>query len=289
MHEPGTLDELLEDAREAGYEISRRTVHDWISLGLLDNPQRRGAGRGSRPGLHSPMQRKLFLLLLSKRREMPKIPALALIPFGIWLWWGEEWVPNRQALKAFRTWFGDGLRRKEVCLEGARRTLEQIDHPAANDTARNRFVRLFAEASYQGGTTLELRKQLEAAAQAVFEPPSVFATSGLARAVGPPSMPWTLEMLLYRIDSTTAAVQAVRDNKVDEELLVRARALYLQTKPEYEELRPGLAAQATGPFVDLYREQNLDDHFNNIGYDMLVAIAMLLVSPRAQAQFPPRG
>lgn len=177
VHGPGTLDDLLEDAREAGYEISRRTVHDWISLGLLDNPQRRGAGRGSRPGQHSANQRKLFLLLLSKRVEMPKIPSLALLPFGIWLWWGEEWVPTRQALKAFRAWFGDGLRRKQVCLEAARATLEQIDHPAATDTARNRFVRLFAEVGYRGSTTPELRSELEDAARAVFEPPSSPADS----------------------------------------------------------------------------------------------------------------
>jgi hypothetical protein len=289
VHGPGTLDDLLKDARKAGYEISRRTIHDWISLGLLDNPQRRGAGRGSRPGLHSANQRKLFLLLLSKRVEMPKIPSLALVPFAIWMWWGEEWVPTRQALKAFRTWFGDGLRRKQVCLEAARATLEQIDHPAATDTARNRFVRLFAEVGYQGGTTPELRSELEEAGRAVFEPPSVFATSGLTRAVGPASMPWTLEMLLYRVDSITTAMLAVRDNKVDEELLIRSRALYLQFKREYENLRPGLAAQAVGPFVGLYREQNLDDYFNNIGTQMLDAIAMLLVSPIAQAQFPSRG
>jgi hypothetical protein len=167
--------------------------------------------------------------------------------------------------------------------------LEQIDHPAATDTARTRFVRLFADVSYQGGTTPELRKELEDAARAVFEPPSVFAASGLARAVGPASMPWTLEMLLERIDSITTAMQAVRDNKVDEELLLRARALYLQTKQEYEALRPGLAAQAVGPFTGLHREQTLDDHFNNAGSEMLGAIAMMLVSPIAQAQFPPRG
>lgn len=289
VNEPGTLDDLLEDARAADYEIKKRTIHDWISLGLLDKPQRHGAGRGSRPGLHSTQQRKLFLLLLSKREEMPKIPSLALVPFGIWLWWGEAWVPTRQAVKAFRTWFGDGLRRKQVCLDAARSTLEQIDHPAATDTARNRFVRLFAEVSYQGGATPELRHELEDAARAVFEPGSAFAASGLARAVGPASMPWTLEMLLYRIDSITTAMQAVRDNKVDEELLVRARALYLQTKREYEAVRPGLAGQAAGPFVGLYREQTMDDHFNNAGSEVLGAIAMLLVSPIAQAQFPSRG
>jgi hypothetical protein len=142
---------------------------------------------------------------------------------------------------------------------------------------------------YQGGTTPELRSELEEAGRAVFEPPSVFATSGLTRAVGPASMPWTLEMLLYRVDSITTAMLAVRDNKVDEELLIRSRALYLQFKREYENLRPGLAAQAVGPFVGLYREQNLDDYFNNIGTQMLDAIAMLLVSPIAQAQFPSRG
>jgi len=41
----GTIDDLLKDARRAKCEASRRLVTDWVSLGLLDSPTRRGVSR----------------------------------------------------------------------------------------------------------------------------------------------------------------------------------------------------------------------------------------------------
>ncbi|MGW6417177.1 hypothetical protein [Streptomyces sp. NPDC055055] len=274
---------MLEDARAAGYDIQKRTIHDWVARGLLDQPVRRGAGRGSRPGLHSVNQRKLFLLLLSKREEMPKLPALALIPLGIWLWWGDEWVPTRQALRAFGTWFGDGARRKAVCHEAALRMQEQLDHPLAADTARTRLVRVFETISYRGRMTDSDRGELEGAARAVFEPPSVFGSTGLLRAVGPPAAAVTVEAVLTRTTALVAAMGALREGSMSEELLLKARALYRDSKREYAELRPHLAAQATAQLSPLFAERTLDEEFNNTGNDLLYVAGLLLTSPRAQA------
>lgn len=280
---PGTLDDMIEDARASDFHIQKRTIHAWINQGLLDRPLRRGAGRGSRPGLHSENQRKLFLLLLSKREEMPKLPTLALIPLNIWLWWGEEWVPRRQALRAFKTWFGGGTRRKEVCHDAARRMLKQMDHPMASDTARNRFVRLFAEISYQGRLSDAKRDELEAAARAVFEPPSAFGSTGLVRAVGPHTLPLTVEGMLAHVSALAAAVQTLRNDRLTEALFDRAKVVHRRSKQEYAMLRPGLATQTTGPLSEVFAERTLEDEVNDAGKDLLVTIGWLLTSPRARA------
>ncbi|MFD7963000.1 hypothetical protein ACFV5J_19580 [Streptomyces zaomyceticus] len=274
---------MVEDARTAGYDIQKRTIHDWIARGLLDQPVRRGAGRGSRPGLHSVNQRKLFLLLLIKREEMPKLPTLALIPLGIWLWWGDEWVPTRQALRAFGTWFGAGARRKAVCHEAALRVQEQLDHPLAADTARTRLVRVFEAVSYRGRMTDSEREELERAARAVFEPPSVFGCTRVLRAVGPPAAAVTVEAVLTRTTALVAAMGELREGRMTEELLVQARALYRESKREYAELRPHLAAQATAQLSPLFAERTFAEELNSTGNDLLYIAGLLLTSPQARA------
>ncbi|MER5896963.1 hypothetical protein [Streptomyces sp. NPDC001876] len=276
---------MIEDAYAAGFDIQKRTVTDWTARGLLDRPHRRGAGRGSRPGLHSENQRKLFLLLLTKREEMPKLPALALIPLTIWLWRGGEWVPRRQALKALMTWFGDGARSKEVCQDAARGLLEQLDHPMASETARTRLVRTFAQISYQGGMSGTDRAELETAVRAVFEPPSVFRTTGMVRAVGPHTLPLTMEAVLAKVSAVAAAIQALRGKHVTEELLGQAKALYQQSKQEYAELRPALAAPTDGPLSRLFSDRTVGEEFNDVGNDLIFGIGLMLTSPRAQAEF----
>jgi hypothetical protein len=32
---PGTLEDMIEDARAAGFDLQKRTIHDWIRRGLL--------------------------------------------------------------------------------------------------------------------------------------------------------------------------------------------------------------------------------------------------------------
>lgn len=282
---PGTLDEMIEDARASGFDIQKRTVTDWIARGLLDRPSRHGAGRGSHPGLHSEKQRKLFLLLLTKREEMPKLPALALIPLTVWLWWGDEWVPRRQAVKALMTWFADGARSKAVCRDAALALLQQLDHPMASETSRARFVRTFARISYQGGMSDVDRAELESAVRAVFEPPNVFGTMGMMRAVGPHTLPLTTETVLEQASAVATAIQRLRDRHVTDELLDQAKALYQQSKQEYAKLRPALAANTDGSLSRLFSDRTVDDEFNSVGNDLVFILGLLLTSPRAQAAF----
>jgi hypothetical protein len=85
----------------AGYEITVRLIRDWAQAGLLDRPRKRpaGRGRGSNQALYPANQRELLLTLLSKRAGNG-ISSLARIPVGIWMYWGDEYVPLRQARRA---------------------------------------------------------------------------------------------------------------------------------------------------------------------------------------------
>jgi hypothetical protein len=210
---------------------------------------------------------------------MPRLPALALIPLGIWLGWGEEYVPVRQARKALKTWFGNGRRRREVCQEAAKGVLGQLDHPMASETSRNRLVRLYAEVTYRGKMTPSQQAELEDAARAVFEPRTVFGTSGLIRAVGPAQAPFTVESFMVRTASVTAAIEAVRKDEVTEAILRQARRVYRASKEHYFAMRPVLEAQATGQIAQMFAETNGEAEINNIGRDLLGVIGLLLTAP----------
>src|SRR5260370_18468065 len=105
---PGTVGGLVGGDAGAGYEIPIRLIRDWTQAGLLDRPRKRpaGRGRGSSQALYPANQRKLLLTLLSKRPGNG-ISSLARIPVGIWMYWGDDYVPLRQARRAMLTWIGD--------------------------------------------------------------------------------------------------------------------------------------------------------------------------------------
>ncbi|MEK2475525.1 hypothetical protein [Streptomyces noursei] len=280
--EPGTIDDLVTDAVEAGHEATARLVHDWVAQGLLDKPTRRSKGRrGSAKALHATSQRKLFLLLLEKRQEMPKIPSLALIPLYLWLYFGDEYVPTRQALKAFRTWLKDGMRNKRVASEGARGMLQQLDHPLASDTARNRLLRLLTDVQYAGRFD---REELAEAARAVFEPASAFGTTGLVRAAGHPEVAVTVEGFLTYTEAMCTAIRRVRDGGLDTALFDRVRLVYRRTKSDYLARRHEYAAEATGALAAAFAEPTLDDVVNDCGRELLSIVGFEILSAEGRLE-----
>lgn len=108
----------------------------------------------------------------------------------------------------------------------------------------------------------------------------------MARAVGPHTLPLTIEAVLGRTSALAAAVQTLRGKHVTEELLGRTKALYQQSKREYAERRPVLAAHTDGPLSGLFSERTVEEEVNSVGNDLVLSIGLLLTSPRAQAEFP---
>ena len=279
---PGTIDDLVADAHAAGYpEMNVRRVHDWISKGLLDQPRRRTQRRGSDKAEHSVNQRRLLLLLLDKRQQVAHLSALAQVPLAMWLWW-DGYVPTRQAQRAWATWVGRGRRSQEVAREGAVGLLEQVGHQLAAETARTRFVRVITELGNGKALTVRGRAELLDVVRDVMEPESVFAGSGLVRALGPARTPMTVEAVVTRVEALCAALGRTLDGAVDGALLERARAVHRASMAGYLAQRGGLAAEA-GQLADLFREPTLQEQFDQAGRQLLLILGMELTNRRPKA------
>ncbi|AZM73514.1 hypothetical protein D1J63_00005 [Streptomyces sp. KPB2] len=257
-----------------------RRVHDWIAKGLLDQPRRRTRRRGSDKAEHSANQRWLLLLLLDKRQQVAHLSALAQVPLAMWLWW-DGCVPTRQAQRAWVTWVGRGRRSQEVAREGAVGLLEQVGHQLAGETARTRFVRVITELGNGKALTVRGRAELLDVVRDVIEPESVFAASGLVRALGPVQTPMTVEAVVGHVEALSAALSRTLDGTVDGALLERARAVYRASMADYLAQRSDLAAQA-GELAGLFRETTPQEQFDQAGKQLLLVVGMELLHGHAR-------
>ncbi|MFF4829009.1 hypothetical protein ACFY20_39935 [Streptomyces sp. NPDC001312] len=285
---PGAIDDLVADAHAAGYpDMTVRRIHDWIAKGLLDQPRLRTRRRGSDKAEHSATQRRLLLLLLDKRQQVQHLSALAQVPLAMWLWW-DGYVPTRQAQRAWVTWVGRGRRNQEVAREGALGLLEQVGHQLATPTARARFVRIITELGNGKPLTVRGRAELLDVVRDVMEPDTVFAASGLVRALGPAQAPMTVETVVDRVEALSVALSRTLDGRVDAALLERARAVHRASMADYLAQRGGLAAEA-GQLAGLFREPSLQEQFDQAGRQLLFVLGMHLIRPRKGTRQPLRG
>ncbi|MFD9658418.1 hypothetical protein [Streptomyces mirabilis] len=279
--EPGTIDDLVTDAHASGYlDMNARRIHDWIAKGLLDQPRLRTLRRGSAKAEHSVNQRRLLLLLLDKRCQVAHLSALAQVPLAVWLWW-DGYVPTRQAQRAWATWVGRGRRSQGVAHEGAAGLLQQVGHQLATPTARTRFVRIITELGNGKPLTVRGRAELLDAVRDVVEPDTVFAASGLVRALGPAQTPMTADVVAAHVEALCAALRSTVDGKVDGALLERARAVHRASIADYLTQRGELAAGA-GQLAGLFREPTLQEQFDRAGQQLLLVLGMELVHCRAR-------
>src|SRR5437660_1550469 len=105
-----TAEDLVRAAHERGFEdVSSRLVVDWVQRGLIDQPTKTGrgpgGGRGTRKGTWPRFQRDLFLREVDQHHDRARrIATLCNIPVFVWLWWGDDWVPLRQVVRAMDTY-----------------------------------------------------------------------------------------------------------------------------------------------------------------------------------------
>ena len=120
-----TTDDLVWAARAQSLPATNRLVVDWEELGLIDLRDRHplGRGAGSRKGTWPNEQRNLFLTVLRKRQDVEQVATLCNIPVGVWLWWGDRYVPQRQVRRALETWTGRKRRVSEADARAAARRL----------------------------------------------------------------------------------------------------------------------------------------------------------------------
>ncbi|WP_370362091.1 hypothetical protein [Catenulispora sp. MAP12-49] len=216
--EPGTIDDLVEDAARAGYSVTPRLVHDWVSKGLLDRPKRRRTGRtGSEKGLYDDFQRSLFLAELKTRSAQPRISEIAQLPLMTWMFDGHL-VPTRQALRAILTYVGDPRGSKQQALQQARRLIEPLSDPRLG-TTRNRRELLYAvrDTFYVGHCNRDL---LLAKAAPLFEPRDLYLEVSYSRGR---SFWDSAEGYLFELECRVAAGRFVASGSLTTEIMENAR------------------------------------------------------------------
>ncbi|MFY1623720.1 hypothetical protein ACN268_10995 [Micromonospora sp. WMMD735] len=272
LAQPGTIDDLVTDARAEGYQATTRLITDWVSLGLLDRPRRqpRGRGLGSSKALYAPHQRKLFLTLLAKRAKASRVTSLAPIPVFIWLYWGDEFVPLRQARRALMTWLkANEVSNRKRARAQARLLLGQLDHPAAAPPARRELVDAMAEVAYTGRAD---PSRLEAVVREVFEP------DGVRRELGHPAALLTVESVLRLIDARLAAVSALKAGKVTDGQFAETRQAHLMAAADYAASQRELAMQAPPHLTNFYEPLTLQSTFDSCCVDLLSIMGLQLNS-----------
>jgi hypothetical protein len=284
--EPGTIDDLVADAVAAGHDLSRRLIRDWTERGLLDNPQKRpaGKGHGSAPALYAASQRNLLLTLLH-HRPGNSISSLARIPVGIWMYWGDSFVPIRQVRRALMTWLCDPRVSKQRAADAARQVLGQIAIPHATAAARRELLEVVTQANWTGRADFD---RLERAIRAVFEPEH----KAVARAIGHISAPVTTDAMISVMKARLHAVTELMNENLSDEALKQAREAHLFAYAEYAVRQP-LLAVASPPGHTLYEPVTAEDTLNNCCRHLLTTLGLGLTYPdhaerlrRARAGLP---
>jgi hypothetical protein len=296
--EQGTIDDLVRDADMAGHKITPRLIRDWTEHGLLDKPQKRpaGKGHGSVPALYPANQRNLLLTLLH-HRPGNSISSLARIPVAIWMYWGDEWVPLRQARRALIRYLGDPASStyakdakratKERARAVAQAILGQLDNPAATPRARRELLAAVTDAAYTGEPDLE---RLDHAYRDVFEP----GADTIRKATGHPSAPFTIDAMIGLTEARLAAVNALTAGKVTDEALTSARDAHVFAYAEYATKQHLLAATEPAGTRHLYDPVTAEDTLSNCCGHLLTAIGLEIMHPdtagrlRRERAFRPR-
>jgi len=198
-----TAEDLIRVAKARGFEPTKRLITDWTSIGLLDQPQRRGRGRARGIERVWPeRQLKLWLTLLEKRREVTHIAALCNVPVFLWLYWGPDYAPVRQVRRTL-THFNRRLLAgpsTEARL-AATRLIDQIGAPDASQKDRKALVDAIVRATGGGGFN---REALLEAVRPVFDP------DGQGRHVGPPGAVMTAESWVNVTEATVVGAQTIK-------------------------------------------------------------------------------
>ncbi|MFD4023209.1 hypothetical protein ACFWRV_06720 [Streptomyces sp. NPDC058576] len=176
---------------------------------------------------------------------------------------------------------GGGQRSQEVARKGAVGLLEQVGHHLATPTARARFVRIITELGNSKALTVRGRAELLDAVRDVMEPESVFAASGLVRALGPAQTPMTAETVVTRVEALRDALSRTLDGKVDGALL--ERAIHRACTANYLAQHSGLVAEA-GQLAHLFGEPTLQEQFDQAGRQLLLVLGMELVHYRTRTR-----
>lgn len=274
-----TIDAMTADAATAGYKVTARLVRDWTEAGLLDYPRRRpaGKGHGSRHALYPQPQQQLFLTLLHRRAAGNGIASLARIPVGIWMYWGDSYVPVRQVRRAMITWVGDPRSSLRRARETAKEVARQLDNPAATQSARRELREALAELAYTGRPDFE---RLERAVTGVFEA----GYGPLRRAVGHPDAPAMADSVIDALKARLMAIDLVKGDKLSDDDYYAARRRHLAAYAEYAAKQYYYALHAPVDNPGMYEPVTAESALNACCGHLLTTIGLSALYPKSASR-----
>lgn len=276
--EEWTADALVEDAAARGLHATRRLIRGWIEVGLLDRPRVRGRGprRGVAPGTWSENQHRLLLVVLGQRqvRKIRRNPPLCNIPVWLWLTWGDDYVPLRQARRALTTW-AQAARYPAVGAAEAtgRSVVRKTRAPGVTATARRRLRDTVAAG--QAGQTLTW-EALAFAAGPVID----LTQSGLPR--GPAGARLTAAMYadqaMAKVEAASALLSPDAERRLPAALFEDARRRYVATRASYAAAWHRFAADPD--LGALHPEPTLGEVVQTACADLLLLLGLELTEPQ---------
>jgi hypothetical protein len=268
----GTINDLAADAAARGYELTAQLIRDWTEHGLLDYLRKRpaGKGHGSAPAIYSANQRNLLLTLLV-HRPRNHIRSLARIPVCIWMYWGDEYVPLRQARRALMTWLGDARASRQAARDAARAILGQVDSPQATPRARRELLDVLTDAGWTGRPDFPRMKR---AIRAAFEP----GTNHVRRAIGHPAAPFMADSMIGVMKARITAANELMAGRVTDDALIQARDAHVFAYADYAAKQPFLAAVPPGS-PQLYEPVTGEDTLANCCGHLLSALGLEIMYP----------
>ncbi len=259
---------MVKAAKEAGHgDVSERTITDWAQRGLLDHPTRtrrhKGGGRGAFYEWPEG-QKDLLLSILEHRSEQKQIAKLCVIPVGIWLYWGDQWVPTHQARSALRTWWaGTGERpSQDTALQNARMICDVFAPKETPRKLRTQLRDVIEESIYSGRfDDAAIRDSVD----------QIFGANGVA-GWGPYGH--DAEVVADGIRAMSLAI--MRYDELTEGYFVEVRARLRITAMSYMRDYPRLAADQT--FGNMFEDLNILSFVMRSCNDVLLSLGLRLIA-----------
>ncbi len=272
-----TRAELVKAAGDAGYEITERLITDWTSLGLLDQPERRSKGKGKGRGalyVYPANQRSLLLNLLQHRNDGSGVSRLTVLPVGIWLLWGDDFVQLRQVRKALATWAG-GVpweRSFERARLMAKKAVREMAEPGAPAEAREALEEALTDVVFNRRFDQD---EISPLVRAVIDPKKT------GRRYGP--MGQTAEEVTEGLGCLITGMTTFEH--ADTGAFTEARMRYRQTVTSYTAEWPRLTARTT--IDNLFERPTYELFMNRACRDLLTHLGLRQIAIDTGRKLPP--
>lgn len=270
-------DDLLALAKQNRFSATNRLIVDWVGLGLLDQPKRRGLGRGKGSiAVWDETQAALFIDLLTLRQRpanpIKRVGGLANLPVLGWLY-GTPGVPLRQVQRALATWSGRHRQKRNTPLDDATRTASQfvktVAHPDARVADRAHLRQLVIQ-SLRDRNSFD-RDALHDAVRRVLDPHDEGARPG------PGGIRIDADLFVGLTDARFIAIRDLETFTSDD--YETARRIYIQSRAGYAKDQPHLAADPQ--YGHLFSETPTLEHLlNSACVDLITILGMSRTPPR---------